>query len=122
MCFLGGKIISAAQWVFETIALSVAIEQADIVITGEGRIDSQSFQGKVLSEVLKYAKTYQKPIFGIAGQIQELDKLLEIPEVVYVSAIQTGPQSLEISLQNCRELLFQKGKVIGKMLKTIHHG
>jgi len=122
ICFLGGKIISAAQWVFETIGLSTAVEKADIVITGEGRIDSQSFHGKVLSEVLKYAKTYQKPIFGIAGQIQELDKLLEIPEVVYVSAIQTGPQSLEISLQNCRKLLFQKGKVIGKMLKTIHHG
>lgn len=122
ICFLGGKIISAAQWVFETIALSSAIEQADIVITGEGRIDSQSFQGKVLSEVLKYAKMYQKPIFGIAGQIQELDKLLEIPEMVYVSAIQTGPETLENSLKNCSELLFQKGKVIGKMLKMIQHG
>jgi glycerate kinase len=61
VCVFRGKIISAAQWVFETIALSSAIEQADIVITGEGRIDSQSFQGKVLSEVLKYAKMYQSP-------------------------------------------------------------
>lgn len=122
ICFLGGKIISAAHWVFEAIGLSSAVEQSDIVITGEGRIDSQSFQGKVLSEVLKYAKTYQKPIFGIAGQVQELDMLLEIPEMVYVSAIQTGPQTLEDSLKNCRELLFQKGKVIGKMLKMIQHG
>jgi glycerate kinase len=122
ICFLGGKVISAANWVFEAIGLSSAIEQTDIVITGEGRIDSQSFQGKVLSEVLKYAKTYHKPIFGVAGQIQELDKLLEIPEMVYVSAIQTGPQSLADSLKNSRELLIQKGKVIGKMLKTIYHG
>lgn len=122
ICFLNGKIISAAQWVFETIGLSTAVEQTEIVITGEGRIDSQSFQGKVLSEVLNYAKKHQKPIFGIAGQVQELDSLLEIPEVVYVSAIQTGPQTLLDSIQNCRELLFQKGKVIGKMLKSFHRG
>jgi hypothetical protein len=42
--------------------------------------------------------------------------------MVYVSAIQTGPETLENLLKTVENSFFKKGKVIGKMLKMIQHG
>lgn len=42
---------------------------ADLVITGEGRIDSQTIHGKVPVGVAKIAKRYHKPVIGIAGSL-----------------------------------------------------
>ncbi len=46
------------------------IEKTDLVITGEGRIDQTSFEGKVVGGVSAYASAMGKPILAIAGQIE----------------------------------------------------
>ena len=53
----------------EAVGLEAAIQDADLVITGEGRIDSQSIKGKVPVGVAKLAKRYHKPVIGIAGSL-----------------------------------------------------
>lgn len=44
-------------------------QDADLVVTGEGRIDSQTIHGKVPVGVAKVAKRYNKPVIGIAGSL-----------------------------------------------------
>ena len=44
------------------------VQNADIVITGEGRLDSQSFDGKVIGGIHKVAQDYQKPMIVVCGQ------------------------------------------------------
>jgi glycerate 2-kinase len=48
-----------------------AIGQADLVITGEGRIDSQTAYGKVVSSISLIAAKMQKPLIGVAGALAE---------------------------------------------------
>ena len=47
------------------------LESADLVITGEGRMDFQSAYGKVVAGVAAHCKTHQIPCFALAGSIED---------------------------------------------------
>ena len=55
--------------VTEALGLAEHVTDADLVITGEGRIDSQSINGKVPIGVASVAKRFNKPVIGIAGSL-----------------------------------------------------
>lgn len=55
--------------VMDAVNLSEVVKDADLVITGEGRIDSQTIHGKTPIGVARVAKQYNLPVIGIAGSI-----------------------------------------------------
>ena len=65
--FLGGKIISGWRFFANLTNLQQKIAQADLVISGEGRIDSQSLNGKVVDGVITLAKQAGKPVWLFCG-------------------------------------------------------
>jgi len=67
LTFCGATIRSGFDVVAETIALRTKIERADIVITGEGKLDRQTLAGKGPAGVARMARALQKPIFAIVG-------------------------------------------------------
>lgn len=67
MIFLHGELISGFQVISRILNLEKYIKKSDLIITGEGKIDSQSINGKVAVEVSKIAKKYNKPVIGIVG-------------------------------------------------------
>lgn len=67
MHFLGAKLESGADMVTRITRLEEAIQNCDIVITGEGRIDSQTLNGKAPYRVMKTAANYGKKTMGICG-------------------------------------------------------
>lgn len=67
MAFLGAELGSGIEIVTQALNLEEHIHDCSLVITGEGRIDSQSIHGKVPVGVAKVAKKYHKPVIGIAG-------------------------------------------------------
>ena len=69
LAFFGAKLRPGIEIVVETIGLEAMIQDADLVITGEGRIDSQSIHGKTPVGVAAVAKRYGKPVIGIAGSL-----------------------------------------------------
>ena len=69
LAFFGAKLRPGIAIVVETVGLEAMIQEADLVITGEGRIDSQSIHGKTPVGVAAVAKRYGKPVIGIAGSL-----------------------------------------------------
>ncbi|MCT4702810.1 glycerate kinase [Enterobacteriaceae bacterium H20N1] len=69
--FCGAELRQGIEIVTEALNLDELVRDADLVITGEGRIDSQSIHGKVPVGVAKVAKRYNKPVIGIAGSLTE---------------------------------------------------
>lgn len=67
LAFLNAHLRPGHEVIAEAVGLTTQIAQADWVITGEGRIDSQSIFGKTPIGVAKLAKQYQKPVIAIAG-------------------------------------------------------
>ena len=51
------------------LGLEQRIEQSDLVISGEGRIDASSLQGKVIGSLINTCKKHKKPLWLIAGSI-----------------------------------------------------
>ena len=65
--FLSSDIKSGAKIVTEITGLEDLIKDCDIVITGEGRIDRQTLNGKAPYVVMKLAKKYGKKVIGVTG-------------------------------------------------------
>lgn len=67
--FCGAELRQGIEIVTEALSLDKHVADADLVITGEGRIDSQTVHGKVPVGVAKVAKRYNVPVIGIAGSL-----------------------------------------------------
>jgi glycerate kinase len=64
---LGGAIEPGFDLVADEVGLYDAIEQVDLVITGEGHLDAQSFEGKVVGGVSRLALERNIPVAVICG-------------------------------------------------------
>ena len=49
--------------------LAAAVSQADLIITGEGRLDGQTLYGKAIRGVTDLARQYGKPVIAFCGQL-----------------------------------------------------
>ncbi|MBP6562351.1 MAG: glycerate kinase, partial [Neisseriaceae bacterium] len=67
MAFLKGRLRPGHEVIAQAVGLEAHIANADWVITGEGRIDSQTIFGKTPIGVAKLAKRHGKPVVAIAG-------------------------------------------------------
>ncbi|NLU16258.1 glycerate kinase [Serratia liquefaciens] len=68
---LNARLRPGIEIVIETLRLEEALRDADLVITGEGRLDSQSIHGKTPIGVARVAKRYGLPVIGIAGSLSK---------------------------------------------------
>ncbi len=71
LTFCSARIRSGFDVVAEAIELRAKIERADIVITGEGKLDRQTLTGKGPAGVAQLARSLGKPVFAIVGQAAE---------------------------------------------------
>lgn len=69
--FLQGELKSGVSLILEETKLSKKMQGADLVITGEGRLDEQSAMGKAPIGVAKLAKTQGIPVIAFAGTVTE---------------------------------------------------
>lgn len=69
MTFLGGRLKNGIELILEKTRLEEYIKDADLVITGEGRLDGQTVMGKAPFGVASLAKKYNKPVIAFSGCI-----------------------------------------------------
>lgn len=67
---LGATLKRGAEYVAQSTGLVEALTGADLCLTGEGSIDAQSLQGKVVATVTRIACNHSVPVVAVAGQIQ----------------------------------------------------
>ena len=71
MTFLGGTLKNGIKLILEKTHLEDYIKDADIVITGEGRLDGQTVMGKVPVGVAEIAKKHGKPVIAFSGCVTD---------------------------------------------------
>lgn len=111
--FLGTKIVSATDILFADIDLKEKVDKSDLVITGEGRLDSQSLNGKLVSKITDLCQS--KKCIIIAGEVEEN---LFIKNALHISALKTPEMSTEEAILNAENLMRKKGEEIGNFLKN----
>ncbi len=71
LSYLNGKLMNGINLILSETKLEDYIKNADIVITGEGRLDSQTIMGKAPVGVAKIAKKYNIPVIAFSGCVTE---------------------------------------------------
>ena len=66
---VGASIVSGFDLIADELDLAAAVEQADLVVTGEGFVDEASFQGKVVGGIAALAAEYGVPVLVVAGEV-----------------------------------------------------
>lgn len=69
--FLGFRLQMGIQTVLETVNFAGHLQGADLVLTGEGRLDSQSLRGKVVYGVCRAARAQGVPVVALVGDIED---------------------------------------------------
>jgi len=94
---------------FETISeitdIEKFIQSADLVFTGEGKLDYQTKYGKVPYGVAQLSRKYGKPVIGIAGSLGNNYEELYKYGFQGIVSIAEGPISLEDSIKNSKKLI-----------------
>ena len=65
--YLGAELKSGVDLILDAINIEADLPDSDLVITGEGRIDGQSYMGKAPVGIAKLAKKYDKPVVAFCG-------------------------------------------------------
>ena len=69
VALLGGTLKPGIEAILDSVGFDTLLDGADLVITGEGRLDSQSLQGKVVSGVAKRARAKGVPVVALVGDV-----------------------------------------------------
>jgi len=117
--FLGAKMESGVELVMRIARLEKRIRKADLVITGEGRLDRQTLYGKTVMGVIKMAKKYKVPVICIAGSIMPEAKDLYRLGVKGMVSITTMPMSLQQAMEKSRSLLTNASENVGQILNLM---
>lgn len=88
------ELLPGASLVAEAINLRGLIKGATLVITGEGRMDSQTLCGKAPVEVARLAREAGVPVVGIAGRIEDAD---ELRRAGFSGLVEISPRTLALS-------------------------
>ena len=106
IAFFGSRLQMGIQTVLDTVKFDEMISDADYIITGEGKLDSQSLRGKVVIGIAERAKKQDKNVIAVVGGADdaEIDKAYEMG-VTAVFPINRLPQDFSISRHHSKENL-----------------
>ncbi|MDG9922810.1 MULTISPECIES: glycerate kinase [unclassified Pseudomonas] len=93
--FLGAGFRPGVELVAELSGLAEALQGADLLITGEGRLDPQSLHGKTPIGVARIARAAGVPVIALAGSLGEGYQALYEAGIDAAFSLTAGPQSLE---------------------------
>lgn len=98
MTFLKASLHSGIGAVMHYAHFAEHIKAADLIITGEGKIDEQTRQGKLISGICQEAMVYNKPVIAFCGALLASPRLVREIGLSAAFSIQTHPTSLEEAL------------------------
>jgi glycerate 2-kinase len=113
---LNGKLTSGISTVIQLTDFEKALEDTNLVLTGEGSIDDQTPYGKAVVGIAKAAKRHKVPVIAYAGRVSgDLEPLYRggitsiitiMPDVMPLGeALRNGPQHLEAAVENTMRIL-----------------
>jgi glycerate kinase len=114
--WLNARLVNGIDYFLSLTNFDKALQQADLVITGEGCIDNQTLQGKGPYGVALRAKKYGIPVIGIAGSVpleQDNDLHKYFDSLI---AINNEPTDIATAMSNTTKNLIRTAKAIGDML------
>ena len=105
LAFLHATLRPGAHIVLEAVKLEEQLRQADLVITAEGQLDSQTAYGKSVGAVAALAKRYGLPVLALAGSLGDDYQTVYDLGVDAVAVLPSKPMTLAYAMEHAAELM-----------------
>ena len=115
MAFLGAKLLRGFDIVADITGLEQKIVLADVIITGEGKVDGQSQFGKTTVGVAQLAKKHKKPVILVAGIIGDGAESVYAHGIDAMFSIIDKPMTLDEALKTAPQLVEKMGERLGRL-------
>lgn len=115
--YLNAEFKAGVEVVAELNQLAHKISNADWVITGEGKFDRQTLNGKTVLGVSRVAKMKNVPAIVIAGSLGEGYQALYEHGVTAAFSLTNGPITLEQACKEAAELIFERTIDIARLIQ-----
>lgn len=112
--FLNAELIKGMDYIKTAMHLEDAIRKSDIVITGEGSVDRDSFSGKVAGEVVRHANKVGKPVVILCGMTTLTSKELTEHGAKGIITLADHRDDVAAAMKNARSRILNK---IGAVLE-----
>ena len=113
--FLGARLQRGIDVMLDRTHFDQQLQWAQLVITGEGRLDSQTAQGKLISGIAQRAARFQKPVIALCGALEADSEATRQLGLQAAFSIAQKPCSLEEALrateENLEKTAFQLGRI-----------
>ncbi|MDB5158507.1 MAG: glycerate kinase [Mucilaginibacter sp.] len=116
--FLNARLVSGANYFLELTGFDVALQNIDLVITGEGSIDEQTLHGKAPFAVAAMAKERNIKVIGLAGKVPSADSKALNRYFDELHSINKQQTYLAIALKHTHDNLVLTAKEIGDRLPS----
>ncbi|MGK0315789.1 MAG: glycerate kinase [Saprospiraceae bacterium] len=113
----GASIISGVDYIIKKVNLEAEIANSDFIISGEGSLDAQSLNGKVVSGVAQLCKDYNKPLFLTVGKNELGQTELNSLDVERVYEIINYAKDINDAIQNGSYYLRKIGQQIAVRIR-----
>ncbi|QJC98365.1 D-glycerate kinase [Bacillus mojavensis] len=117
LAFLSADLKRGIDIVLDAVQFESEVQDADLVITGEGRIDSQTVYGKTPIGVAKAAKAYDVPVIGLAGSVSRDSDAVYAHGMDALFSIVPGAVPLADALGHAAENMERTARNIAASLK-----
>jgi len=114
-CFLNATLTPGIEMIMQQANVARLLNEADVVITGEGRLDGQSLAGKTPIGVARAAKHLGKPVVVLAGSLGDGWQASTDEGVTAAFALADGLMTLEQALPRTAELLADRCESIARL-------
>lgn len=105
VAFLGAELRPGIETVMELVGFESVVKNADLVITGEGKLDGQTMRGKLIHGICKKAGAYGVPVVALCGTLEATVSELEETGLLAAFSILREPQSLNDAIRSTSEAL-----------------
>jgi len=110
---LGAEQRSGADAVFELADVDALLERADVVVTGEGKLDEQTLHGKGPAEIARRAQDRGLPVAAVAGAVTLDDDQLHAAGIVRAWDLTAQAGSVQEAMENTGPWLIDVGRDLG---------
>ncbi|HEY9872756.1 MAG TPA: glycerate kinase [Candidatus Obscuribacterales bacterium] len=117
---LGAKLYSRYDIVMQYLEIDSLLHDVDLVITGEGCIDSQTPRGKIPAEVARRAAQFNRPVIAVAGTIGKDAEENFAHGIDSFTSILEVPCTLDEAIANATELLTNASERVMRLLLVGH--
>lgn len=102
---MNGKVRHGIDTILKVVQFSERLARADLVITGEGKMDEQTLQGKVVHGVAKAANEHHIPVLAVCGVSELNGKQTASLNLRAVLPLKTKELTVEYCISNAAELI-----------------